>query len=303
MTLDPQAQDFLREAQARGSYGAQSVEDSRRSMDAGAASLFGPFEEVPFEDRTVPGPDGPIPVRIYRPSAEPAPVLLYFHGGGWVLGSILSVHAVCATLARESGWIVVNVDYRLAPEHRFPAAVEDAWAATTWVAGHAEEIGGSGTVAVGGESAGGNLAAVVALRARDEGLPLRFQLLVYPVTDADLETPSYLANAEGYGLTRQRMAWCWDQYMPDGDRFHPEASPLRAVDVSGVPPALVITAEHDPLRDEGEAYAQRLAEAGVPVTSSRYDGLIHGFFRVPAIIDRANDALQEAAAALRHAAA
>jgi acetyl esterase len=303
VTLDPQAQGFLRELETLGAprYGEQPVEVARRAMEDGAASLFGPLEEVPFEDRALPGPGGPIPVRIYRPSDTPAPALVYFHGGGWVLGSLVTAHGVCATLARRSRCVVVSVDYRLAPEHRFPAAVEDAWAATSWVASHPGEIGGSGVLAVGGDSAGGNLAAVVALRARDEGLPLSLQLLVYPVVDANLETDSYVENAEGYWLTRQGMAWFWDQYLPDGDRFHPDASPLRAADVSGVAPALVITAEYDPLRDEGEAYASRLREAGVPVTLSRYDGLIHGFFRVPAMIDRANDALQEAASALRQA--
>jgi acetyl esterase len=303
LTLDPQAQEFLRELEALGAprYGEQPVDVARQAMEDGAAMLFGPFEEVPFEDRAFSGPAGPIPVRAYRPSDEPAPVLVYFHGGGWVLGSIVTAHAVCATLARESGCVVVSVDYRLAPEHPFPAAVEDAWAATTWIAGHPDEVGGSGIVAVGGDSAGGNLAAIVALRARDEGLPLRLQLLVYPVTDADLETESYRANAEGHWLTRQGMEWFWDMYVGEGDRFHPDASPLRAADVSRVAPALVITAEYDPLRDEGEAYARRLAEAGVPVTLTRYDGLIHGFFRLPAMIDRARDALHEAAAALRRA--
>ena len=301
MTLDPQAQAFLGELEELGAprYGEQPVEVARQAMQDGAAALFGPFEPVPYVDRHLPGPEGMIPARIYRPSEQPAPVLVYFHGGGWVLGSIATAHAVCSTLAHASRWIVASIDYRLAPEHSFPAAVDDAWAATRQLADHPGEIGGSGRLAVGGDSAGGNLAAVVAIRARDTGLPLAFQLLVYPVTDANLETPSYDENAEGYWLTRQGMAWFWDQYIPDGDRFRPDASPFRAADLRGVAPALVITAEYDPLRDEGEAYAQRLADAGVPATLSRYDGLIHGFFRLPAKIDRATDALQEAAAALR----
>jgi acetyl esterase len=214
------------------------------------------------------------------PTASGA-ALVYFHGGGWVLGSVITAHGVCAALAHESRYTVVSVDYRLAPEHPFPAAVEDAWAATTWVHKHGAELGAPGPLAVGGDSAGGNLAAVMALRARDRGLPLAFQLLVYPVMDADLDTTSYPENAQGYWLTRAGMAWFWDQYLPDGDRFHPDASPLRAEDVSGTPPALVITAEYDPLRDEGEAYARRLEEAGVPVTLSRYDGLIHAFHPRP----------------------
>ena len=198
-----------------------------------------------------------------------------------------------------AGCVVVSVDYRLAPEHRFPAALDDAWAVTAWLAEHADEVGGRpDALAVGGDSAGGNLAAVCALRARDAGIPVALQLLVYPVCDADLETQSYVELAEGYGLTAKAMAWFWDQYLPDGDRFDPDASPLRAVDLGRVAPALVITADYDVLRDEGEAYAARLREAGVPVTLSRYEGLIHGFFRMPSMIARANDALAEAASAL-----
>jgi acetyl esterase/lipase len=301
LALDPQAQAFLGELAELGvpRYGEQPVEVARRAMEEGAPALFGPFEPVPYHDRDLRGPHGPIPTRIYQPTEKTAPVLVYFHGGGWVLGGITTAHAVCATLARASGCVVASVDYRLAPEHRYPAAVDDAWAATRWIAEHPTEVGGSGKLAVGGDSAGGNLAAVVAVRAREVGMPLELQLLVYPVTDADLDTLSYNENAEGYWLTRQGMAWFWDQYIPEGDRFQPEASPLRAPDLTGVAPALVITAEYDPLRDEGEAYAERLAAAGVPVTLSRYDGLIHGFFRLPAKIDRANDALQEAASALR----
>jgi acetyl esterase len=219
-----------------------------------------------------------------------------------VLGSIVSSHATTSTLAHRSGCTVVSVDYRLAPEHPFPAAVDDAWAAMKWVVEHGDEIGAPGPLAVGGDSAGGNLAAVLARRARDEGIPVALQLLVYPVTDAAMDTASYQENATGYWLTRAGMEWFWGQYAPDGDdRFHPDASPLRAGDLRGVAPALVITAEYDPLRDEGEAYAARLSEAGVPVTMRRYDGMVHGFFRLPAMIDRSEDALREASNALRDA--
>jgi len=300
--LDPQARAFLDRMKELGIPGIGELppEEARATQDAPAAVVFGPLVEVPCEDRTIPGPARAIPVRVYRPGDEPAPVLVYFHGGGWVLGSLNTHHGVCATLARLAGCVVCSVDYRMAPEHRFPAALDDAWAVTTWVAEHAEELGGvPGALAVGGDSAGGNLAAICALRARDAGVPIALQLLVYPVTDADLDTSTYLEFTDGYFLTRYSMEWFWDHYLPDGDRFHPDASPLRAEDVSGTAPALVITAEFDPLRDEGEAYAGRLEDAGVPVTLSRYDGMIHGFFRMPGAMDKANDALAEAASALR----
>ncbi len=302
--LDPQAQAFLDRVRELGLPGLGEVppEEARAVQDEAAATVFGPVPDVPWEDASVPGPAGPIPVRVYRPGDRPAPLLVYFHGGGWVLGSLSTHHGVCATLAQLSGCVVYSVDYRMAPEHRFPAAVEDAWGVTAWLAEHADDVGGRpGALAVGGDSAGGNLAAVCALRARDEGLPLALQLLVYPVMDADLDTSTYREFADGYYLTRPAMEWFWGHYLPEGDRFHPDASPLRARDVGGTAPALVITAGFDPLRDEGEAYARRLEEAGVPVTLSRYDGMIHGFFRMPAVLDRSNDALAQAATALKAA--
>jgi acetyl esterase len=231
------------------------------------------------------------------------PILAYYHGGGWVVGSLDTHEGVCRALANRARCLVVAVDYRLAPEHPFPAAVEDAWAAVEWLSENAAEIGGDpGRLAVGGDSSGGNLAAVMALRARDRGLRLAFQLLVYPVTDHDLDSPSYLANADGYGLRRESMRWFWDQYLSDpAQRSHPEASPLRASDLAGVAPALVLTCEYDPLRDEGEAYAERLRRAAVPVSISSYEGMIHGFFRMPAVIDAACRALDETGSALRKA--
>ncbi len=299
--LDPQAQGFLDRLRAMGApaFGEQPVDEARRAMEEGAAALFGPVDPVPYEDGTVPGPAGPIPVRRYVPAQGGPGCLVYFHGGGWVLGSIASHHGLCARLAAASGCTVLSVGYRLAPEHPFPAAVEDAWAAVEGELGRA----GGRPLAVGGDSAGGNLAAVCALRARDRGLPLALQILVYPVLDAGLDTPSYRAFADGFYLTREGMRWFWAQYCPRGDRLRPEASPLRAPDVSGVAPALVITAGCDVLRDEAETYAGRLREAGVAVTLSRYEGLIHGFLRMPAVIDRARDALDEVAAALRRALA
>ncbi len=304
MPLDPQARAFLDRMQALGipALGTVPPDDARAVQDEAAANVFGPVPDLAWEDRALPGPAGTIPVRVYGAGDEPAPVLVYFHGGGWVLGGLNTHHGVCATLAELSGCVVCSVDYRMAPEHRFPAAVEDAWAVTRWLAENPDDVGARpGAIAVGGDSAGGNLAAVCALKARDEGLPLSLQLLVYPVMDADLDTSSYREFADGYYLTAYSMGWFWDHYLPDGDRFQPDASPLRADDVSGTAPALVITAGFDPLLDEGEAYARRLEQAGVPVTLSRYDGMIHGFFRMPAVIDRANDALAEAAGALRAA--
>jgi acetyl esterase len=305
MALDPQAKAYL---DALVAFGApppweQVLAELRQAGEVAAPDLFGPVPSVPFEDREIPGPGGPIRVRVYSPGEGEAPVLVYFHGGGWVVGSLSTHHGTCATLAADAGCSVVSVDYRLAPENRYPAALDDAWAATLWASAHAPELGGRpGALAVGGDSSGGNLAAVVAVRARDNALPLRHQLLVYPVCDADLETLSYLECAEGCGLTRSTMRWFWEQYVPvASERFAPEASPLRAADVGGTAPAHVLTAEYDVLRDEGEAYARRLEAAGVPVTLSRYDGQIHGFFRMAAVIDRARDALSEAAGALRNA--
>jgi acetyl esterase len=256
------------------------------------------------EDRAVPGPAGSIPVRVYTPApGGPFPVLMYFHGGGWVIGDLDSHDGICRALCNRSGCVVVSVHYRLAPEHKYPAAADDCYAATRWVAEHAADFGGNGKLAVGGDSAGGNLAAVVTLMARRHRTPrINFQLLIYPVTDYNLETSSYHDNAHGYFLWRDDMAWFWKHYLPNeaaGEEVY--ASPLRAADLRGLPPALVITAEYDPLRDEGEAYAERLAQAEVPVTLTSCPGLIHGFFGMAAAIDDAKSAIDDAAAALRKA--
>jgi len=256
-----------------------------------------------IDDRTVPGPGGEIPIRVYTPEgARPLPGLVYFHGGGWVIGSIEGHDITCRALTNASGCVVVSVEYRLAPEHPFPASVEDAYAATRWVSEHAAELGIDPTrLAVGGDSAGGNLAAVVAQLAREAGgPPLAFQLLVYPVTGNSFDTASYRDNADGYFLTRDWMRWFWQYYLPDESaRADPRAAPLMAEDLSGLPPALVITAEFDPLRDEGEAYARALREAGVDVTVTRYDGMIHGFFTMSTALTRGREALEQAGTALR----
>ena len=305
MPLDPQVKAYLENTASLGvrPYSELPVEEARRVMEEGAGPLFGPVDAVgAVVDRAVPGPAGPVRVRVYEPpgAARPRPLLVYFHGGGWVIGGLDTHDGVCRTLATRTPCVVMAVDYRLAPEHRFPAAVEDAWAATAWAAEHAASLGADpARVAVGGDSAGGNLAAVVALRARDWGLPLALQLLVYPVMDHRFDRPSYREFASGYGMSREDMLWYWGHYLgADGDGAHLEASPVRAADLAGVAPALVITAEYDVLRDEGEDYVSRLHDAGVSVTLSRYEGLIHGFFRMPGTIARANEALDEAAAAL-----
>jgi acetyl esterase len=257
------------------------------------------------EDRRIPGPAGEIPVRIYQPDGKaPLPALVYFHGGGWVIGSLETHDASCRELANRVGCVVISVDYRLAPEHRYPAAAEDCFAATKWAAENADALGvDPKRIAIGGDSAGGNLAAAVALMARDRrGPALRHQLLIYPVTDADFTRASYRENAEGYLLTTKAMEWFWGHYVPDAaQRKESYAAPLQAKDLAGLPPAFVITAEYDPLRDEGEAFASRLQEAGIPTTAKRYDGAIHGFFAMGLLAEVARRAVDDAVAALRAA--
>ncbi len=308
MPLDPQTQavlDFLA-ASGMPPMHTQTVADARGAMLA-MGSMGGEPEPVSsVEDREIPGPAGKIPVRIYTPEGKgPFPVLVFFHGGGWVIGNIESHDAVCRSLTNAAGCITVSVDYRLAPEHKFPAAPDDCYAATQWVAANAPTFNGDpARVAVGGDSAGGNLAAVVALMARDKGGPtLVYQLLIYPATDYYLPgTASIQENAEGYLLTRDDMIWFLNHYLTgEADTKHPYAFPLKAEDLSGLAPAMVITAEFDPLRDEGEMYALQMQEAGVAVTARRYQGTIHGFVSLSAMIDLGKQALADAAAGLRSA--
>jgi len=267
-----------------------------------------PAPPLPLKEITgshIPGPAGQIPVRIYRASLEDnQPAIVYFHGGGFVIGDLESHDGTCQRLAYNIGCTVVSVDYRLAPEHVYPAAVDDSFAATEWVSAHAKLLKiDSDRIAVAGDSAGGNLAAVVALIARDRGGPkLCHQLLTYPVTDMAFRSESYISNGQGYFLTKDMMAWFGDQYMPKGhDVEDPLLSPLYAEDLSGLPPATVITAEYDPLRDEGEAYGKRLQEAGVPTKIVRYDGMFHGFFSMNGAVDQADVAHAFAAGELKKA--
>jgi acetyl esterase len=238
-----------------------------------------------------------IGVRVYTPPNRQDSCLVYFHGGGWVVCDLETHDVVCRAIAQQSGAVVVAVDYRLAPEHKFPAAVEDAYAAVLWAVKNV-----SSRISVGGDSAGGNLAAVMALKCRDEGGPrLASQVLIYPVTNlAAFDTASYREFAEGYNLTRSEMDWFRDCYLarPE-DGHHPHASPLLAADLRGLPPALVITAECDVLRDEGEAYARRLEQAGVPVTCTRYPGMIHPFLSMPGALTQARKAIKQVSNAIQ----
>jgi acetyl esterase len=307
MPLDPQAQAFLEQLAASGAPPLHelSVAEARQVI----VTLFGtPDNPEPVgavEDRTIAGAAGEMPARIYTPTGRgPFPVLVYFHGGGWVIGNLEAYDPTCRALTNAAGCMVVAMEYRLAPEHKFPAAPEDCYAALQWVAAHAAAMGGDPTrLAIGGDSAGGNLTAVVAQMVRDRGGPsLVYQLLVYPVTDYNFDTASYRENADGYLLTKDAMVWFWNHYLRSAaDGSNLLASPLRAQNLRGLPPALILTAEFDPLRDEGEAYAARLREAGVPVTLKRYNGMIHGFFSLGAVFDQGKQAMAEAAAGLRAA--
>ncbi|MFF8595299.1 alpha/beta hydrolase [Streptomyces sp. NPDC015220] len=308
MPFDPQLQTLYDQRAAEGVRPlytmtlaeARAADLAAVQADAGAPE---PVEEV--LDLSVPGPAGPLPVRIYRPRAEgPLPVLVYFFGGGWTLGSLDTSDAICRSLANAAGCLTVSVGYRLAPEHKFPAAPEDCMAGVRWVAEHAGGYGGDpARLAVGGDSAGGNLAAAVTLMARDAGGPgLLAQLLVYPNTDQLADTPSRRENTDPLLFNDKSVQWYWDNYLaaPE-DGVHPLASPLRAADHRGLPPALVITAEYDPLRDEGEEYARRLRENGVPVVASRYPGVAHGFFAMAGTLDAGRRATEQAAGYLRSA--
>jgi len=295
MPLHPQARMLCDLVNAMGEVppSNERVEEIRAAF--GGLVVMGAGEPEPVfavEDASADG----VPVRIYRPSPDlDRPVIVYFHGGGWTIGSVEQFDPITRQIANATDAIVVSVDYRLAPEHPFPAPVDDCWQALNWVAKNAASFGGDGTrLAVMGDSAGGNLAAVCALMARDAGAPdLAMQVLVYPVVDADFESASYRANGRGYLLTLDDMHWFFSCYTNDGavDRTDWRISPLLADDLGGVAPAVVVTAEFDPLRDEGREYARRLEAAGVPVTALPYDGMIHAFFGLSAAFDASRDAI------------
>jgi acetyl esterase len=282
----------------------QGVEGARRTHADQTRLVAGPPEPVAeVSEHAVDGPGGPIPVRVYRPETEERPgAIAYFHGGGWVVGTLDTYDPLARALANAAGAVVASVGYRLAPENPFPAAVNDCWAAVNWLADHAVQLGADpDRLAVGGDSAGGNLATVVARRARDAFVPeLRHQLMVYPALDPTTSSASYRELAEGYLLNAADMRWYWHQYLGCADPELPDLAPAWA-DVGGLPPATIVTAEYDPLRDEGEDYAHRLEHAEVPVALHRFAGVTHGFFRWRAVTPAASEAMAIVGTALRDA--
>ncbi|MGW6919401.1 alpha/beta hydrolase [Kitasatospora sp. NPDC054939] len=309
MPLHPQA-EALRTLRAESGapplYTLTPAEARAADLADIRANAGSPEPVAVVEEHELPGPESPLTLRLYRPDRAPGrrPALLYLFGGGWTLGSPDTSDAVCRRLTNAVGCVTASVGYRLAPEHPFPAAVHDCRAAAHWLVEHAERLGiDPGRLAVGGDSAGGNLTAALTLLARDEGGPaFRHQLLVYPNTDRRADTPSLREHDDPLLFNRRSVAWYWGHYLADPvDGGHPLASPLRAPDHRGLPPATVITAEYDPLRDEGEQYAEALRAAGVPVEVRRYDGMPHGFFAMAGTLDAGRDAQQYAAERLREA--
>lgn len=307
MSLAPQIAEILERSRAAPATADMTVAEARQAEAARFAGLPAPGERrADVVDGTAVGPEGyDVPIRVYRPLARARlPIVVYFHSGGWVTGGLAVSDRFCRKLAAVTGCILVSVEYRLAPEHKFPTAVGDAHAATTWVLAHAANIGGDAKrIGVAGEGAGGNLAAVVALLLRGRRCPkLSHQLLMYPNTDMTSSRPSMRENAEGYGLTCRDLIWFASQYLSaERERRNPLASPLCAHDHSGLPRTLIITAEHDPLRDEGEAYGEKLRASGVPVKVTRYSGMIHGFLAFRDEVAAARRALAEIAYELREA--
>ena len=299
MPVDPQIQALLDMGTGVPATNTLSVADARALYEARAALMAAPAEVGVVTERAIPGPGGDLTLRIYRPEGPgPFPILAFFHGSGFVLCSLDTHDGMCRNLCAGAGCIVASVDYRLAPEHKFPAGLDDCLVATRWAAAHAAELSADpARIMLAGDSAGGNMAAVTALRVRDEGgPPLAGQMLLYPVTDYHMPgTPSYVENADGYGLTRDTMEWFWAHYLSDAaEADHPHASPLRAPDLAGLPPAYVMSAEYDPLRDEAERYGERLRAACVPAEITRRPGMNHGFLFWVGLVGGADTAMKEA---------
>jgi acetyl esterase len=308
--LDPQVESFLHDLSSAGvpPLYRQSLREARETYRE-ICTVENPEAVADVTDRRVPGPNGDVPLRLYTPAGangSPLPTIVFFHGGGWMLGDLETYDALCRAVANAAGCLVASVDYRLAPEHPFPAALEDCYAATRWMAREGDRVGADGdALALLGDSAGGTLAAGVSLLARDrDGPAIDYQALAYPATNHAFDTDSYEANAQGYFLTRPDMERFWDRYLPsDADGRHPYASPLRATDLSDLPPTFVLTCGFDPLRDDGRALAERLDEAGVLDRHVDYVGVIHGFLTMLADpeIDRAREGVEEIGDAMRTA--
>lgn len=297
MPLHPQAVAFLERIEAGAAPAEPDIDTMRAATRANPHRGTGP-DLAHVEDATV----GDVPVRVYRPADGVLPALVYFHGGGWSIGDLGTADPMCRHLAAEAGCVVVSVDHRLAPEHPFPAAVEDACAVTADVVGRASHYGiDPGAVAVAGDSSGGNLATVAARLVRDDGVALAHQLLLCPNTDSGLDAPSFAEFGEGYALSAATMAWFLGHYIGAADRSDPRIAPVRAGDLTGLAPATIVTAEYDILRDEGERYAEVLRAAGVPVELRRYDGMIHNFVTLPEAFDDAGAARAWAVSRLRRA--
>ena len=308
MSLDPQLKAYLDALEALGAPPLNSVpvDVARKMYEKAAEQTRGePPELLAVEELVIPGPESELKAWLYRPSEQQdLPLLVYFHGGGFTIGSLQSHDAVCRYLSKETECLVLSVDYRLAPEHKYPAAVEDAWAATCWAVNNAKKLGGDpDRVAVGGDSAGGNLAAIVCLMAREAGDPqLACQLLIYPGIDMSCSLPSHDTFADGYRLTRDLITWFYQAYFTkDDDVTDWRASPINAHSLAGLPPAFILSAGFDPLQDENKSYAYKLEAAGVAVVHSHYPDMIHGFVTMPGILSQAREALRECAAELRKA--
>jgi acetyl esterase len=302
MPLHPQVKAYLERVAAARPDG-NTLTPAQARADTGSVQRAQGPDVARVEDRTIPVQGGSIPVRIYWPKGQgPFPALVWLHGGGWVGGDIALADGAARHIAGMASCVVVSVGYRLAPEHKFPVPAEDCYAAAKWTYEIAKALNADGKrLAIGGSSAGGNLAAAVALMARDrKGPPLVHQALVYPVIERNLESASYRENGEGLFLTKAMMKFFWKQYVrTDADAEHPYAAPIKAKDLRGLPPALVQTAEYDPLRDEGEAYAKALKKVGIPTKLTRYNGMIHGFVSMWSEIDAGRDALAEVARELK----